>query len=225
MLEVARAKASLAGLSQRLEFRRMDAEALELADQSFDVVLSLFALLHFPNPLVALKEIYRVLRPRGRVVIGVGSGPSLFSWVGFVHRFKCLPEAWLTLRGRRLRAPDFLNGLVEKYFPCATPAELPEWATKTLGKRHRVRGLMRAAGFTNLRSYWTGHQVCFDDPDEFWRLQVTFSSMARKRLARVPPKKVDALRKEFVQACAKVQSRGGRLAYPSGAFYVVGEKE
>src|SRR5215210_3283652 len=45
MLAAAAAKASRAGLSSRVEFRRMDAEALGLEDQSFDGVLSLFALL------------------------------------------------------------------------------------------------------------------------------------------------------------------------------------
>jgi ubiquinone/menaquinone biosynthesis C-methylase UbiE len=31
-------------------FRRMDAEQLEFPDRSFDVVLSLYALFHFPDP-------------------------------------------------------------------------------------------------------------------------------------------------------------------------------
>lgn len=54
MLNVARAKAWRASLNNCVEFRKMDAEALELEDHSFDVALSLFALLHFPNPLSAL---------------------------------------------------------------------------------------------------------------------------------------------------------------------------
>ena len=225
MLDVARAKAASADLTSRLEFRLMDAEALEIEDRSFDVVVSLFALYHFPNPLVALREMHRVLRLQGRIVIGVGSGAPLLSWCGFLHGLRRLPEFWHALQGRRLTAPGFLNALVEKHFPSSRRAEIPDWVTKTRHKKRRVRVLMREAGFRNLRTFWIGHQVCFEDPKEFWELQVTFSSMARKRLARVPAEKVAALRNEFLQTCSKVQDRGGKLAYPSGAFYVKGEKE
>jgi SAM-dependent methyltransferase len=224
MLNVARAKASLAGLSERLQFRRMDAEALKLEDRSFDTVVSLFALFHFPNPLIALREMYRVARPGGRVVIGVGIGSPLFSWCGLVHRLKCFPQFWLVLRGRRLTAPGLLNGLVETHFPCASPTEIPDWVAKTVLKRRRVRALMRNAGFTNLRSSWMGHEVCFQDPQEFWDLQVTFSSLARKRLSRVPRERLDAMRAAFLKTCAQVRSRGGKLAYPSSAFFIVGER-
>ncbi len=56
MLNVAKAKARSAGLAERLEFKAMDAESLQFEATSFDVVVSLFALLHFPNPAIALKE-------------------------------------------------------------------------------------------------------------------------------------------------------------------------
>ena len=61
-------------MGEVVTFRLSDAEQLEFPDQSFDVVLSLYALFHFPEPLRALGEMYRVLRPGGHVVIGVGSG-------------------------------------------------------------------------------------------------------------------------------------------------------
>jgi ubiquinone/menaquinone biosynthesis C-methylase UbiE len=50
MLAHARAKAGQAKLSARVEFRRMDAEHLEVDDASFDTAVSLFALRHFPKP-------------------------------------------------------------------------------------------------------------------------------------------------------------------------------
>lgn len=224
MLAVARAKAAQAGFAKHLNFRRMDAEALELEDRSFDAVVSLFALFHFPNPLRALQEMYRVLRPRGTLVLGVGSGPPLLSWVGLVHRITCLPKLAFTLRGRRLTAPGFLNRLLEKHFPCPCPTELPGWVAKRRDKKRFVRDLIRQAGFRNLKASWAGHQVFFDDPEQFWDLQVTFSSTARKRLARVPQERVAVMRREFLQACANVLARGGELAYPCGAFSIVGTR-
>ena len=74
MIGQACAKTSRLGLGEVVAFRQMDAERLEFPDQSFDVVLSLYALFHFPDPLRALGEMHRVLRPGGHIVIGVEAG-------------------------------------------------------------------------------------------------------------------------------------------------------
>jgi acyl carrier protein len=42
---------------------------MELADDSFDFVIARLLLEHLPEPLIAAKEIYRVLKPGGKVVI------------------------------------------------------------------------------------------------------------------------------------------------------------
>ena len=47
--------------------RRMNAEALEVAAGSFDVALSSFVLHLLPHPETAAAELWRVLRPGGRV--------------------------------------------------------------------------------------------------------------------------------------------------------------
>jgi hypothetical protein len=80
--------------------------------------------------------------------------------------------------------------------------------------------LVQQAGFTGIRTAWQGHQFVIETVEEFWDLQRTFSSIARKRLSAAPPEKVEALRAAFVEQCRKVQSRGGRLVYPCAAFYV-----
>ena len=56
MLATAERLAALESAGKGIEWRSMDAEALAFQDAHVDVVMSLFALLHFPNPLAALCE-------------------------------------------------------------------------------------------------------------------------------------------------------------------------
>ena len=83
---------------------------------------------------------------------------------------------------------------------------------------------MRRAGFTGIRTHWEGHEATIADPEEFWMIQRTFSSIARKRLEERSPEEVAALRSEFLDRCRTTQARGGRLVYPFAAFYVSAER-
>ena len=70
---------------------------------------------------------------------------------------------------------------------------------------------------------WQRHRRVIETPEEFWDLQRTYSSMARKRLSSVPPEKVEAFRKEFLEICRTVQSKGGQLAYPFAGLFVIAQ--
>lgn len=58
-------------LRPQLDWRQGDATALPFADASYDVVMSQFALMYFPDRIAALKEMVRVLKPGGRLAIAV----------------------------------------------------------------------------------------------------------------------------------------------------------
>jgi hypothetical protein len=87
-----------------------------------------------------------------------------------------------------------------------------------------VLALVRQAGFAGVRWHWEGHELIAASPEEFWDVQRTFSSLARKRIAAAPPTTVAALQSEFVRRCYAVQARGGRLVYPYGAFFVAARR-
>jgi ubiquinone/menaquinone biosynthesis C-methylase UbiE len=61
-------------------FARMDAEALDLPDASFDVVLCALGLMYMPEPEQALREMRRVLRPGGRLGLAVWGEPARCGW-------------------------------------------------------------------------------------------------------------------------------------------------
>ncbi len=224
MLTAARAKAEKRALGQKVEFSQMDAEELKFEAEKFDVVVSLFALLHFPNPLMALKEIYRVMRKGGRVVIAVGSSPPLLSVTGLTHRLKIFPNVLRRSRGKQLVAPKFLDSLVERHFPEAHESEESHLARHSHNRTQGVAALVQSAGFKVLQTDWQGHQAQLETPEEFWEIQRTFSSISRKRLSNAAPEKVESLRQEFFRQCRTVLSRRGNLVYPFAAFYVAAQK-
>jgi SAM-dependent methyltransferase len=70
-----RKTASEAGATN-ITFAAMPAEALDLPDASFDVVYCQFGLMFVPEPVRALREMRRVMRPGGRIGIVVWSVPE-----------------------------------------------------------------------------------------------------------------------------------------------------
>jgi SAM-dependent methyltransferase len=212
MLLRASMKARHQGLGERLTFARMDAEALGLADSTFDIVFSLFVLFHLPNPLAAIKDFRRVLRPGGRVVIGIGRGPRLLSRVGFEHALRRLAAQLAAARGRMLVAPGFLAELMQE------KGLWPEQEHVMRPSAVSVPELLRQAGFKDLSCSWHGRWAELD-AEEFWNVQVTYSSTERIRLAELQPDQLDELRTEFLKRCNRVLARGGRLVYPYGAMF------
>ncbi|AKX93945.1 demethylrebeccamycin-D-glucose O-methyltransferase [Moorella thermoacetica] len=77
MLAKARKKAADAGLA--IEFLHADAMNLPFGDNTFDKIVSVTALEFAPDLKAVLEESYRVLKPGGRMVIGLIGGNSLWS--------------------------------------------------------------------------------------------------------------------------------------------------
>ena len=69
MMQVARHKAREAGLDDRIRFQREDCEALTFSDASFDAVTVAFGIRNFEHLDRGLREMCRVLRPGGHLVI------------------------------------------------------------------------------------------------------------------------------------------------------------
>ncbi len=70
MLDIARAA------HPAIRFVEGDAEALPFADASFDAAVSNFGVHHFPDPVRALTEARRVLRPGGRIAFTSWAAPA-----------------------------------------------------------------------------------------------------------------------------------------------------
>ncbi len=79
MLALARKRA--AHLGMKVQFLIMDGERLGFPDRHFDIVVDSLTLCTFPDPVLALREMARVCRPDGRILL-LEHGRSDRLWIG-----------------------------------------------------------------------------------------------------------------------------------------------
>lgn len=79
MVEMAQSTAKEKGTTNT-QFERMDAEELKAADESYDLATCALGLMYFPEPVKALKEMWRVLKPGGRAVAAVWGRRDHCGW-------------------------------------------------------------------------------------------------------------------------------------------------
>lgn len=119
MLAVAERKAP------NVEWRKGQAEALPFEDASFDAVVSQFGLMFFEDRQAAIQEMYRVLRPGGRMAVAVWG--ALDDTPGYAAMVDLL---------QRLFGDDAANGLRAPY---------------TLGDTDLLRSLFADAGLASAK--------------------------------------------------------------------------
>ncbi|MBS1596595.1 MAG: methyltransferase domain-containing protein [Bacteroidetes bacterium] len=67
---------------RNIQFERMDAEDLQVPDQEFDAAMCALGLMYVPDPLKALKEMYRALKTGGRAAAAVWGQRDHCGWSG-----------------------------------------------------------------------------------------------------------------------------------------------
>lgn len=79
MVEAARRRMAEGGCVN-VRFERGEAEALAFADAGFDVALCALGLMYVPDPIRALREMHRVLRPGGVAAVAVWGARRTCGW-------------------------------------------------------------------------------------------------------------------------------------------------
>jgi demethylmenaquinone methyltransferase/2-methoxy-6-polyprenyl-1,4-benzoquinol methylase len=90
MLEVGKKKIAERKLTDRIELLKGDSENLPFADNTFDAITVSFGVRNFENLERGLREIHRVLKPGGHVVVLEFSRPTKFPFrqvYGFYFKF------------------------------------------------------------------------------------------------------------------------------------------
>jgi ubiquinone/menaquinone biosynthesis C-methylase UbiE len=143
MLELLRTRAGREGLE--VETRVMDGHALALDDSSFDVAGSQFGVMLFPDMPQGIREMARVVRSSGRVLMIAYGDPHQIDFLGF------LVGAVKSVR------PDF-NG------PPMDPPPLPF----QLADPNRLRAELAAAGLHDVRVETVTESTEFRSGQELW---------------------------------------------------------
>jgi SAM-dependent methyltransferase len=135
-----------------IDWRQGDAAKLPFEDNAFDAVVSQFALMFFPDRVAALREMWRVLAPRGRLAVAV-----------------CAPIArskgYTAFAGilRREAGAD-AAAMVEGYF--------------SHGDEARLQDLCKAAGIAGARVLTREGWARFASIDELVRIEIRGSPLA-----------------------------------------------
>ncbi|MBT3981842.1 MAG: bifunctional demethylmenaquinone methyltransferase/2-methoxy-6-polyprenyl-1,4-benzoquinol methylase UbiE [Bacteriovoracaceae bacterium] len=116
MVEIGQNKIKEQGLDKQISLQVGNAMNLDFDDNSFDAVTIAFGIRNVPNIDTALKEIFRVLRPGGRVVILEFSLPkNIFVKSGYLLYFRhILPTIGRIISGHK-NAYSYLNKSVEDF--------------------------------------------------------------------------------------------------------------
>jgi ubiquinone/menaquinone biosynthesis C-methylase UbiE len=183
MVEAARRGAAARGLSN-VDCRVMDAQNVELPEDSVDSVLCRFGLMLMPDPSAALDGIRRVLRPAGRFAYSVFGAPDRNAWITTM-------AGAIMACGHNVGADPFAPGGL---FSLAEP--------------NRNRELLASAGFADLKLEEIAGAISFDDLDDYWTFQSSISGRFAILLASLTEDERQEIREHFGELARPYESKG-----------------
>jgi ubiquinone/menaquinone biosynthesis C-methylase UbiE len=172
-------QAAAEGGTTGVTFCQMDAEQLGFPDASFDSVTCAFSLFQFPDMSQALAEMWRVLKPGGR--LGLSNwGPGYFSPVAALQRS--------LFREFELR-PLLTNPIVFK----------PD----------RLRTLLHEAGFTAVELIEETEEVWFESPGEVWAFDLDMGPFPVMLRGQLSPARQRELVQQFMAMLEDLMTEQG----------------
>jgi ubiquinone/menaquinone biosynthesis C-methylase UbiE len=188
MVDAARQRGTELGI-ENVDYRTLDAQAMDLADATFDGVICRWGFMLMPDPAAALSECRRVLKPGGRLVFAVFTGPE-------ENPFASLPARVLADAG---------------HLPRATSGWQP--GILALGDRTRLEALLGGAGFASTDIEAVDMTWPFAGADDYWRFLVDLTALG-PLVRSLPDPARDAVR-ATIDARLAPFTRAGEIALPA----------
>lgn len=183
MLEAARRRGRELGL-ENVDYRVIDAERIDLGDDSVDGVLCRYGYMLMADPPAALSETRRVLRDGGRLVLAVWGAPER-------NPFFTLVAMNLVRRGH-----------IEPPAP-----EGP--GIFSMSSDERTTALLEQAGFDEVRTEEVPARFAFDDVDEYLNFVGDTAGPLALALRRLSDEELKSIKADLEEACAPFATDGG----------------
>jgi SAM-dependent methyltransferase len=181
-------------LQPQIDWRQGDAIQLPFADGSYDVVMSQFALMYFPDRLAALKEMVRVLKPGGRLAIAVW-GPY-----------------------ERATGYVILTEIVQRR--CGQAAADILTAPFALGDKDMLLDLCKAAGINDAAVVLREGTMTFPTIEVFVETEVKGSPLE----TLLDAESYQGLVREAREKLQRFRTEGGPVIMPMDAFIITADK-
>ena len=162
----------------------MDAERIELEDDSVDGVLCRCGYMLMPDPAAALEETRRVLRPGGRLTLAVWREAARNPWISIVGRL-------LLERGH------------------VPPPEPGAPGMFTMARDERIRELLEGAGFSVLRIEEIPVLFVYPSLDEYIRRARDTGGVFARVWREVPDDEREEMESRLEEAFAPFAVDGG----------------
>jgi ubiquinone/menaquinone biosynthesis C-methylase UbiE len=196
MIDAARKRAEELGVTNA-EFRQLDAEKMDLEDDSVDRVISRWGYMLMADPATALKETNRVLRPDGRLVFAVWASADKNLWAA-------TPAMVLMERGA---------------FPPPEPGAPGIFA---LADQNRIRELVTAAGFADPKIEEVPFTFKYDELETHWRATNELAGPIAAAIAQLSADDQQAVKEEVANRLEQFRQNGG-YEVPATPIGVVAE--
>ncbi len=198
MAEAARREAGRRRL-HNVSFAVAPADALPSETGSFDAVVSRFGIMFFPAPVLAVREMLRVLKPGGRIALAV--------W----HFAERNPFHYILSRA--------VEGYVDPPAPAQDAPDAFRYAAP--GK---LRSVLSEAGATEvserLLQFSIQAQVSLE---EFWTLRFEMTERFRNSLAKLPKEQMAEVKRSAIEALRAYSGEHG-VSLPAEVLIVSGRK-
>jgi len=192
--EIVMEGAVAAGVADRVAFRAMGAEALDLPDATFDAALCQFGLMFLPDPVQGLREMHRILRPGGRLGIAV----------------------WSTL-------DRVQHQLVTSTILAAAPAPAADQRLPTpleLGEPGLIEQHVATAGFQEIAVTRRSFEGVYSEPEDEWRSRTSAPTGAlAQAIAAIGSQEMERLHQKVITILER-HRRDGRIHLTSEAILV-----
>ena len=195
MVDAARRNGEARGLSN-VEYRVLDAESMDLDDDSVDGVVCRWGYMLMADPAAALEETRRVLRRGGPLAFAVWMTPDRNPWAA-------VPGMTIVQRG---------------HMPPPEPRAPGIFA---LGDQGRLRELVTGAGFGEPDLEEIKVEFRYADFDDLWDTLLTFTGPLARALLALPDDERQATRAAIMENLAPYRNEDGSYSAPGVTWGVV----